>query len=158
MRRHGPRLPLYNGSLSNSGRGVVSVNILAIILLVFSALLFPSISQAEEPYWFDCHSLDIVEFGLISDGSISEPWTEAQLVLKYGPPCTEVGLGEVNIERRQGRVVEIVPNGAEVQGAASGQIAAKKQLVYTGDYIDKTSVITVIDGVVVRKERIYDGE
>lgn len=147
---------LLAGTDANLGRGKMSVKILATSFFVLSSMLIPFTSQAEESPWFDCHSLDIVEFGLISDGNISSPWTEAELLLKYGPPCTEIRLGAVYIERRAGRVVEITPELSAQRETVLDQTAEKKQLIYVGDYTDKTSVITIIDGIVVKKERIYD--
>lgn len=89
-----------------------------------------------------CKSLDIREFGLISDTPV-DPWTEATLLEKYGPPCHVIHSGEVFFERRRGE-------------RRIGRFAEKKQYVYSGDYSDRTSVITIVDGVVVKKERIYD--
>lgn len=127
------------------------------IAIAFVFALFISCNtHAQAKAENECRSLDVSEFGLISDGSISAPWTEVQLMQKYGPPCAVLDLGDVFIERKFGRLVEVAPKTKEQSGIISGQIAQKRQLVYWGDSVDKTSVITVIDGVVVKKERIYD--
>lgn len=102
-----------------------------------------------------CDSLDTSEFGLISDGSISEPWSEVELLEKYGPPCYVIPLGEVFIKRSYGRIYELGPVISRQDKVVEGEVAIKKQYVYTGDYTSPTSIITVVGGVVVKKERLY---
>ncbi len=111
------------------------------------------------PAWAEpkeCKSLDVREFGLISDGNISDPWSEAQLIAKYGPPCQIINLGDVYTQRSFGKTIEIGPKTIEQDKIISGEVAEKKQFIYTGDSANKTSIITLIGGVVVKKERIYD--
>jgi hypothetical protein len=112
-------------------------------------------ASAAEPMPSDCKPLDTTEFGLISDGGISEPWSEVELLQKYGPPCYVLPLGEVFIRRNYGRVFELGPVIGRHDRTVAGEIAIKKQYVYTGDYTNGTSIITIVGGVVVKKERIY---
>lgn len=93
-----------------------------------------------------CRSLDVREFGLISDGSISAPWSEAALIDKFGPPCEIIDLGYVKStgpDPRSGKT-----------GSQADQYLEKKQYVYKGDYGNRTTIITIIDGKVSRKERV----
>lgn len=99
-----------------------------------------------------CKALDIREFGLISD-SFTDPWSEATLVEKYGPPCEIIHIGDVFVERS---FVKEKPETKERARVKTGFFAEKKQYVYRGSDSDKTSIITIVNGVVVRKERIYD--
>lgn len=124
------------------------------ISLLFAAFIsFASPAMAEETT--KCRSLDTREFGLVSDGEISDPWSEVELVVKYGPPCQILELGEVFIERSRGRIVELGPKTYQQDKLKSGTFAIKKQYIYKGDYSSGTSVFTIVDGVVVKKERIY---
>ncbi|MBI5827203.1 MAG: hypothetical protein HZB22_05710 [Deltaproteobacteria bacterium] len=86
------------------------------------------------------------EFGLISDGSISAPWTEAALIDKFGPPCEIIDLGYLKSTGPD-------PRGGKT-GSQADQYLEKKQYVYKGDYSNKTTIITIIDGKVARKERV----
>lgn len=123
------------------------------IPFIFAAVMFfASMSMAEEKG--TCRSLDTREFGLVSDGEISEPWSEIKLIEKYGPPCQIIELGEVYIERHRGRILELGPKTIEEEKLKVGTFAIKKQFIYKGDYTNPTSVFTIIDGVVVKKERI----
>lgn len=109
--------------------------------IVLISLLLVSYAYAEESH--ECKSLDIREFGLIEDGSISSPWSEALLIQKYGLPCMTVELGESFKKKKDGKIT-------------TGEFFEKKQFIYSGDSTNKTSVITIVDGVVVKKERVYD--
>ncbi|MBI5903673.1 MAG: hypothetical protein HZB84_09360 [Deltaproteobacteria bacterium] len=93
-----------------------------------------------------CKSLDVREFGLISDGSISAPWSEAALTGKFGPPCEIIDLGYVKStgpDPRSGKT-----------GSQADQYLEKKQYVYKGDYSNRATIITIIDGKVAKKERV----
>lgn len=125
-------------------------------LMLFLLSFFISVnSYANGSDIKDCKSLDIREFALISDGDISASWSEAQLIEKYGPPCQTINLGEVFITKGSGKTTEINTKAQEQGKITSGEIAVKKQFVYTGDYSNKTTIITIVGGVVVKKERIY---
>lgn len=113
-------------------------------------IFLASVAGAEEQT--ACRSLDTREFGLVSDGEISDPWSEVELVVKYGPPCQILELGEVFIERSRGRILELGPKRPDA--IPRGTFAIKKQYIYKGDYSSGTSVFTIVDGVVVKKERI----
>lgn len=121
----------------------------ALLPLLIASAMTISTAIAEEN---SCRSLDTREFGLISDGEISEPWSEVRLIGKYGPPCQILDLGEVFIERSRGRILELGPRRSDE--IVKGSFAVKKQYIYKGDYSSGTSVFTIIDGVVARKERI----
>ncbi len=121
----------------------------AVAVFIFLA----SVAGAEEPT--TCRALDTREFGLVSDGEISDPWSEVELVVKYGPPCQILELGEVFIERSRGRILELGPKTSQLERLKTGTFAIKKQYIYKGDYSSGTSVFTIVDGVVVKKERIY---
>lgn len=120
-----------------------------IFCFVIASLISISAAQAEET---SCRALDTREFGLVSDGEISDPWSEVELVVKYGPPCQILELGEVFIERSRGRILELGPKRPDA--IPRGTFAIKKQYIYKGDYSSGTSVFTIVDGVVVKKERI----
>lgn len=124
-----------------------------LFLLVFTLVLSVSNSSAEEKV--TCKSLDIREFGLVSDGEIIEPWSEGQLIGKYGPPCQIIDLGDVYIERNRGRIVELGAKTLQHENLKSGASAFKKQFIYSGDDSNKTSIFTILDGLVVKKERIF---
>ena len=126
--------------------------IAALALRFLTPLAAVAAVQAETP---ECHALDTSEFGLISDGNISEPWSEVELLEKYGPPCYVIPLGEVFIKRSYGRIYELGPVISRQDKVVEGEVAIKKQYVYTGDYTSPTSIITVVGGVVVKKERLY---
>lgn len=111
-----------------------------ILLSFLIAIPYANASESNE-----CRSLDIREFGLIEDGNIGAAWTEAQLIQKFGPPCQIVSLGKTFTEKRSESGKTII-----------GDILEKKQFIYTGDNVNKTSIITIVNGVVVKKERIYD--
>lgn len=123
-----------------------------LILICFAFVVLISAGMAEDKA--SCKPLDTREFGLVSDGEITEPWSEVQLVEKYGSPCQTIDLGEVYIEKSKGRILELGEKPLQQDKAKTGAAAIKKQLIYTGDYSNKTSVFTVIDGVIVKKERI----
>lgn len=123
-----------------------------LIFTCFAFAVFISTAMAEDKAI--CKPLDTREFGLVSDGEITEPWSEAQLVEKYGSPCKIIDLGEISIERSKGRITELGEKTLQQDKVKTGTVAIKKQFIYTGDYSNKTSVFTVIDGVVVKKERI----
>ena len=124
----------------------------ALILICFAFVALISTAMAEDKP--GCKSLDTREFGLVSDGEITEPWSEAQLVEKYGSPCQIIDLGEIHIERGKGRITELGEKTLQQGKVKTGTVAIKKQFIYTGDYSNKTSVFTVIDGVIMKKERI----
>ena len=124
----------------------------ALILICFAFVALISTAMAEDKP--GCKSLDTREFGLVSDGEITEPWSETQLVEKYGSPCQIIDLGEIRIERSKGRITELGEKTLQQDKVKAGTVAIKKQFIYTGDYSTKTSVFTIIDGVVVKKERI----
>ncbi|MBI5587840.1 MAG: hypothetical protein HY889_05675 [Deltaproteobacteria bacterium] len=138
------------------GRILNSDIIKTVLMLLLSLSFISANSYANGSDIKECKSLDVREFGLISDGSISEPWSEAQLIEKYGPPCQIINLGEVFTKRSFGKIIEIGPKTSEQDKITSGEIAEKKQFIYTRDYSNKTSIITIVGGVVVKKERIYD--
>ena len=123
-----------------------------LIFTCFAFVVLISTAMAEDKA--SCKPLDTREFGLVSDGEITEPWSEAQLVEKYGSPCQIIDLGEIYIERSKGRITELGEKTLQQDKVKTGTVAIKKQFIYTGDYSNKTSVFTVIDGVVVKKERI----
>jgi len=123
-----------------------------LIFTCFAFVVLISTAMAEDKA--SCKPLDTREFGLVSDGEITEPWSEAQLVEKYGSPCQIIDLGEIHIERGKGRITELGEKTLQQGKVKTGTVAIKKQFIYTGDYSNKTSVFTVIDGVVVKKERI----
>lgn len=102
-----------------------------------------------------CKAIDTVEFGLVSDGYISgTPWLEIELIEKYGPPCLVIDLGEVYVERSNGLIREIQPRLFQTEEVRIGTVAVKKQFIYTGNYSSPTTAFTLIDGVVVKKERV----
>lgn len=133
------------------GRSLLLITAVALRGLALSAPARAAV-QATPP---ECNALDTSEFGLISDGGISEPWSEVELLEKYGPPCYVLPIGEVFIKRSYGRVYELGPVISRQDKAVEGEVATKKQYVYTGDYSSPTSIITVVGGVVVKKERLY---
>lgn len=65
-----------------------------------------------------------------------------------------IELGEVYIERSKGRIVEFGPKVLQQERLKTGAAAIKKQFIYKGDYSSQISVFTILDGVVVKKERI----
>ena len=67
----------------------------AVFLLFFLSFFIPANSHANGDDIIKCKSLDTREFGLIDDGNIGAPWSEAQLIDKYGQPCQIINLGEV---------------------------------------------------------------
>ena len=123
-----------------------------LIFTCFAFVVLISTAMAEDKA--SCKPLDTREFGLVSDGEITEPWSEAQLVEKYGSPCQIIELGEIYIERSKGRITELGEKTLQQGKVKTGTVAIKKQFIYTGDYSNKTSVFTVIDGVIMKKERI----
>ena len=123
-----------------------------LIFTCFAFVVLISTAMAEDKA--SCKPLDTREFGLVSDGEITEPWSEAQLVEKYGSPCQIIDLGEIHIERGKGRITELGEKTFQKDKIKTGTVAVKKQLIYTGGYLNKTSVFTVIDGVIMKKERI----
>ncbi len=124
-----------------------------LISICFAFIIFVSTTVAEDKV--SCKSLDTREFGLVSAGEITEPWSEAQLIEKYGTPCQIIDLGGVYIERSRERIVELGPKISEQEKIKTGTVAVKKQFIYSGDASSRTSVFTIIDGVVVKKERIF---
>jgi len=137
---------------TRSPRGLLLIAVLALWFLTPYATCVAAVQSEPSPA---CDALDTREFGLISDGSISEPWSEVALLEKYGPPCYEIPLGEVFVKRSYGRVYELGPVISRQDKVVEGEVAIKKQYVYTGDYTSPTSIITVVGGVVVKKERLY---
>lgn len=135
---------------SRSPKGLLLIAALALWFLTPHAAV--AAVQSGPP---SCDALDTSEFGLISDGSISEPWSEVELLEKYGPPCYVIPLGEVFIKRSYGKIYELGPVISRQDKVVEGEVAIKKQYVYTGDYTSPTSIITVVGGVVVKKERLY---
>lgn len=125
---------------------------LAILFIVLSVAFPDAYARADENP--KCKSLDTREFGLVSDGEIVESWSEAKLLEKYGPPCIIIELGEVYFERVRGRITEIDPKTIEKEKWKSGATTLKKQYIYSGDSSNRTSVFTILDGVVVKKERL----
>lgn len=123
-----------------------------LIFTCFAFVVLISTVMAEDKA--SCKPLDTREFGLVSDGEITEPWSEAQLVEKYGSPCQIIDLGEIYIERSKGRITELGEKTLQQGKVKIGTVAIKKQFIYTGDYSNKTSVFTVIDGVIMKKERL----
>ena len=123
-----------------------------LIFTCFAFVVLISTAMAEDKA--SCKPLDTREFGLVSDGEITEPWSEAQLVEKYGSPCQIIDLGEIHIERGKGRITELGEKTLQQGKVKTCTVAIKKQFIYTGDYSNKTSVFTVIDGVIMKKERI----
>lgn len=129
-------------------------NLLSFLISIIVALLiFISIALADETV--NCKSLDTREFGLISTGEIDEPWSEVKLIERYGPPCYIIDLGEVLIKRNRGRILELGPKTFQQDNNKIGTIAIKKQFIYNGNDSNRTSVFTIVDGVVVKKERIW---
>jgi hypothetical protein len=121
-----------------------------IFALAFAVMASSAMTKEKDT----CRSLDTREFGLVSDGSITEPWSEVKLIERYGPPCLMIELGEVYIERSRGLIVELGPKTLLQGKLKAGTLAVKKQFIYKGDYSNPTTVFTIVDGVVVRKERI----
>ena len=121
----------------------------AFALIALALIVSISMSTAEGNE--SCRSLDTREFGLVSDGEISEPWSEIKLIEAYGPPCQIINLGEVFFQTNNERIREIGPRTRDTQ---RGTFATKEQFVYKGDYSNPTSVFTIVDGVVVKKERV----
>lgn len=102
-----------------------------------------------------CKPLDVREFGLISTSPV-DPWHEVTLVEKFGPPCQVIHLGDVFTERGVERLERDPVTGVERRVIRSGGFAERKQYVYWGSYTHRTTVITIVGGVVVAKERLYD--
>lgn len=126
----------------------MKIAILSLILVILATV----VTAADE---VTCKSLDTREFGIVSDGEITESWSEAKLIVRYGPPCQIIELGEVYIERSKGRILEIEPKTFEQEKLKRGMVAIKKQLIYRGDDSSRASIFTIIEGVVVKKERIF---
>ncbi|MEK6791433.1 MAG: hypothetical protein AABY45_07020 [Deltaproteobacteria bacterium] len=125
----------------------------AVFLLFFLSFFIPANSHANGDDIIKCKSLDTREFGLIDDGTIGAPWSEAQLTDKYGQPCQIINLGEVFVMKSQGKITEMDTKTREQGKITSGEIAVKKQFVYRGDYSNKATIITIVGGAVVKKER-----
>lgn len=142
-----------NMERNHMGR-ILNSNTLKTILTLLFLLSFNSYANGSDIK--ECKSLDTREFGLVGDGTIGAPWSEAQLIEKYGPPCQIINLGAVFTKRSFGKIIEIGPKDSEHDKITFGEISEKKQFIYTRDYSNKTSIITIVGGVVVKKERIYD--
>ncbi|MBI5235864.1 MAG: hypothetical protein HY886_06415 [Deltaproteobacteria bacterium] len=126
----------------------------AVFLLFFLSFFIPSGSGANGNDIIKCKSLDTREFGLINDGNIGEPWSEAQIIDKYGQPCQIINMGEVFVTKSHVKIIELDAKTGAQGKTTSGEIAVKKQFVYKGDYSNKATIITIVGGVVVKTERI----
>ncbi len=126
----------------------------AVFMLFFLSFFIPTGSHANGNDIIKCKSLDTREFGLIDDGNIGAPWSEAQIIDKYGQPCQIINMGEVFVMKSQGKITELDVKTREQGKTTSGEISMKKQFVYRGDYSNKATIITIVGGVVVKKERI----
>ena len=124
-----------------------------IAALIFFFAIFSFSAMAEDKK--SCRAIDTREFGLVSTGDIDEPWSEAQLIEKYGQPCAIIELGEVFMEKREGRIIELDAKTIMQDKQKLRATAIKKQFIYSGDFSSKTSVFTIINGVVVKKEKIF---
>ncbi|MEK7842468.1 MAG: hypothetical protein AAB197_07315 [Deltaproteobacteria bacterium] len=124
-----------------------------IAALIFFFAIFSFSVMAEDKK--SCRVLDTTEFGLVSAGEIGESWSEVQLTEKYGEPCQIIDLGVVFLEKSQERTIELDPKTFQKNKQKTGMAAVKKQFIYRGDYSSGTSVFTIINGVIVKKERIY---
>ncbi|HKZ46570.1 MAG TPA: hypothetical protein VJ202_04220 [Thermodesulfobacteriota bacterium] len=124
-----------------------------IAALIFFFAIFSFSAMAEDKK--SCRAIDTREFGLVSTGDIDEPWSEAQLIEKYGQPCAIIELGEVFMEKSEGRIIELDAKTIMQDKQKLRATAIKKQFIYSGDFSSKTSVFTIINGVVVKKEKIF---
>jgi len=73
-----------------------------------------------------CRSLDTREYGMVPDGRLSTPWSEEDLISRYGPPCQTI----------------IMRNGG-------------KQLKYDKDENNNGSLFMIVNGHIVKKMRLY---
>lgn len=127
------------------------MNKMAALIFCFAIFSFSVMAEDKKT----CQAIDTTEFGLVSAGEIGEPWSEVQLIEKYGQPCTIIELGEVFIEKSEGHIIELDSKTYQQEKQKLRTTAIKKQFIYSGDYSSKTSVFTIINGVVVKKEKIF---
>lgn len=127
------------------------MNKIAALIFLFAIFSFSVMAEDKK----SCRAIDTTEFGLVSAGEIGEPWSEVQLLEKYGQPCTIIELGEVFIEKSEGHIIELDAKTFMQDKQRVSETAIKKQFVYSGDFSSKTSVFTIINGVIVKKEKIF---